>query len=381
MGPGGAGPLRQDGAQRDRVRRHAAHRRGLRPAAQRRRHASRRARRHLRASGTRASCSRSSSRSRRRSSARRTTETGKPLVDVILDATGHEGHRQVDGAAGGRAGGADADDRGVARGAHRVGACKAERVGGGEDPAGAAAGAVASSTRSSSSTTCGTRSTRRRSARYAQGMNLLARAVARRYEWNLQLGRIARIWKGGCIIRAQFLGRIKEAYERDAEPAQPARRRASSRGSWPIARRAGGASIALAVQHGLPMPTMTASLAYYDALPARAAAGEPDPGAARLLRRAHLSARRSRRHVPHAVDMTLEAIAKKLREVALTYPETYEEQPWGASRGQVRGQDVLLVRRARGALTRRSRCRDREASCSSGRTRCRRTTGWASTAG
>ena len=47
-------------------------------------------------------------------------------------------------------------------------------------------------------------------------MNLL-RVAGKTHEWGLQLGRIARIWKGGCIIRAQFLGRIKEAYERNAE--------------------------------------------------------------------------------------------------------------------------------------------------------------------
>src|SRR6185295_5784078 len=50
---------------------------------------------------------------------------------------------------------------------------------------------------------------------YAQGMNLL-RTASGLHDWNLQLGRISRIWKGGCIIRAQFLGRIKEAYERNA---------------------------------------------------------------------------------------------------------------------------------------------------------------------
>src|SRR5262249_13027086 len=50
---------------------------------------------------------------------------------------------------------------------------------------------------------------------YAQGMNLL-KTASKVYEWNLQLGRISRIWKGGCIIRAIFLDRIKQAYERDA---------------------------------------------------------------------------------------------------------------------------------------------------------------------
>ena len=50
---------------------------------------------------------------------------------------------------------------------------------------------------------------------YAQGMNLI-RAKSEAQGWNLQLGEMARIWKGGCIIRAQFLDRIKDAY--DANP-------------------------------------------------------------------------------------------------------------------------------------------------------------------
>jgi 6-phosphogluconate dehydrogenase len=97
---------------------------------------------------------------------------------------------------------------------------------------------------------------------YAQGMNLL-RVASRTHEWGLQLGRIARIWKGGCIIRAQFLGRIKEAYDRNAElpnlltDREFARELSDRQAGW---RR----SIGLAVQHGLPMPTMMASLSYYD---------------------------------------------------------------------------------------------------------------------
>src|SRR5262249_44745267 len=49
---------------------------------------------------------------------------------------------------------------------------------------------------------------------YAQGMNLLQMA-SRLRDWNLRLGELARIWQDGCIIRAQFLGRIKNAFERD----------------------------------------------------------------------------------------------------------------------------------------------------------------------
>jgi 6-phosphogluconate dehydrogenase len=49
---------------------------------------------------------------------------------------------------------------------------------------------------------------------YAQGMNLI-RAGSENWNWDINLGETARIWKGGCIIRAQFLGKISDAY-RDA---------------------------------------------------------------------------------------------------------------------------------------------------------------------
>ncbi|NNE90358.1 MAG: NADP-dependent phosphogluconate dehydrogenase, partial [Verrucomicrobiales bacterium] len=50
---------------------------------------------------------------------------------------------------------------------------------------------------------------------YAQGMDLI-KNVGEKHEWDLNLGSIAKIWRGGCIIRARFLNRITEAYERDS---------------------------------------------------------------------------------------------------------------------------------------------------------------------
>src|SRR4029450_8936736 len=50
---------------------------------------------------------------------------------------------------------------------------------------------------------------------YAQGMELL-RSGSTEYKWDLNLSDIATIWRGGCIIRAKFLNRIVEAYQRDA---------------------------------------------------------------------------------------------------------------------------------------------------------------------
>ena len=48
---------------------------------------------------------------------------------------------------------------------------------------------------------------------YAQGMNLI-REGSKNWNWDINLGEVSRIWKGGCIIRAQFLDRIKQAYQR-----------------------------------------------------------------------------------------------------------------------------------------------------------------------
>jgi 6-phosphogluconate dehydrogenase len=97
---------------------------------------------------------------------------------------------------------------------------------------------------------------------YAQGMNLI-RAGSENYKWGIDLGETARIWKGGCIIRAQFLGKIKQAYARQPNLANllldPDFNEwiAKSQTNW---RR----TVAAAVTAGVPVPAMSASLAYYD---------------------------------------------------------------------------------------------------------------------
>ena len=58
---------------------------------------------------------------------------------------------------------------------------------------------------------------------YTQGY-MLMRAAAKEYEWNLNYGGIALMWRGGCIIRSAFLGQIKEAFDRESEPHQSAAR-------------------------------------------------------------------------------------------------------------------------------------------------------------
>jgi len=97
---------------------------------------------------------------------------------------------------------------------------------------------------------------------YAQGFEHLS-AGSREYRWNLDLGALATIWRGGCIIRAQFLDRIKEAYEES--PDLPSlmlapffqRALADAQPAW---RRV----VKAAVDQGIPIPAFASSLAYYD---------------------------------------------------------------------------------------------------------------------
>lgn len=97
---------------------------------------------------------------------------------------------------------------------------------------------------------------------YAQGMTLI-QAKSTQKGWNLQLGELARIWKGGCIIRAIFLDRIKKAYDRNPNLAnllmdpEFAKEIIDRHTAW---RRI----ISLAVNAGVSTPGMSASLAYFD---------------------------------------------------------------------------------------------------------------------
>ncbi len=97
---------------------------------------------------------------------------------------------------------------------------------------------------------------------YAQGYQLM-RAMADEQGWQLNYGGIALMWRGGCIIRSAFLGRIKEAFEADAELANlllaPFFTQAldTAQEGW---RRVAG----MAVQLGIPLPAIGSALAYYD---------------------------------------------------------------------------------------------------------------------
>jgi len=97
---------------------------------------------------------------------------------------------------------------------------------------------------------------------YAQGMALLGLA-SDEYGYELNLGEVARIWRGGCIIRARFLDRITEAYARD--PHLP-NLMLDGEFRTALAQRlpAWRTMVAEAVKAGIPVPGLSASLAYYD---------------------------------------------------------------------------------------------------------------------
>jgi 6-phosphogluconate dehydrogenase len=186
-------------------------------------------------------------------------ETGRPMVDVILDTAGQKGT--------GKWTSQSALDMGTpaptvaeAVFARFMSAIKAERVAASktlEGPAPAFEGdreAFIEDVRQAlyASKICS----------YAQGFQLMKMAAAE-YNWDLNYGGIALLWREGCIIRAQFLERIKESFDREPDLANlllapyflDAIQR--SQAAW---RRV----VATAVRNGIPVPAFGSALTYYD---------------------------------------------------------------------------------------------------------------------
>lgn len=97
---------------------------------------------------------------------------------------------------------------------------------------------------------------------YAQGF-MLMRAAAQHYAWNLNYGGVALMWRGGCIIRSRFLGKIKEAFDRNPALANllldP-----FFKGEIRAAQSAWRNVVATAVKRGIPTPAMSTALAFFD---------------------------------------------------------------------------------------------------------------------
>jgi 6-phosphogluconate dehydrogenase len=186
-------------------------------------------------------------------------ETGLPMVDVIMDKAGQKGTGRWTSLA--------ALDLGVpaqtiaeAVFARALSAIKDERVAASKQLAGP--GAIFSGDRNEFIEQLRQALFASKICSYAQGYQLM-RAAASEYQWDLNYGEIALMWRGGCIIRAQFLGNIKQAYDNDPG-LQNLLLDSYFRDAIENSQLAWRKVIATAVEHGIPVPAFSSALAYYD---------------------------------------------------------------------------------------------------------------------
>ena len=97
---------------------------------------------------------------------------------------------------------------------------------------------------------------------YAQGYSLM-RQAAKTYDWNLNYGGIALTWRGGCIIRSRFLGKINEAYTQNPE-LENLMLDSYFKEELVKASEAFRRVVATAILNGIPTPAMSSALAYFD---------------------------------------------------------------------------------------------------------------------
>ena len=188
-------------------------------------------------------------------------KTGKPLVDVILDAAGSKGtgvwtvQTALD---------LGTPVSGIAEAvfARSLSAQTAQRAGKPELPAANQVWAVEDKP-------AFVEAVRRalyasKIIAYAQGFDAI-RAGAKEFDWEINLGEVAKIWRGGCIIRAQFLNRITDAYRKDEKLLS------LLFDEYFVAAIAGTVAswreiVAMAALTGVPSPAFASSLSYYDGL-------------------------------------------------------------------------------------------------------------------
>jgi 6-phosphogluconate dehydrogenase len=187
------------------------------------------------------------------------SETGKPLVDVILDTAGQKGTGKWTSTAG--------LDLGVgipqiaeAVFARCLSAIKDERV--------AASKVLKYSSKTKVNKALLVKQLEQavyasKICSYAQGYQLM-RAAAKEYKWKLNYGEIALVWRQGCIIRARFLGNIRDAFDSNPELANllldPYFKKVVIN-----AQKAWREVIKTAVELGIPVPAMSTALNYFDA--------------------------------------------------------------------------------------------------------------------
>ncbi|WP_129726381.1 NADP-dependent phosphogluconate dehydrogenase [Ectobacillus funiculus] len=188
-------------------------------------------------------------------------ETGKPLVDLILDTAGQKGT--------GKWTSQNALDLGSALPiitesvfARYLSAVKEERVHASEVLSGPTEKAALAIGKEQLIEAVRQALYMSKICSYAQGLTQLKDA-SEQYDWNLDLGSIAMLWRGGCIIRAGFLQNIKEAYDRN--PSLP-NLLLDPYFTEIVGAYQGGLRqiIAIAAQQGVPIPAFSAALSYYD---------------------------------------------------------------------------------------------------------------------
>ncbi len=97
---------------------------------------------------------------------------------------------------------------------------------------------------------------------YAQGYALMKEA-AKEYKWDLNYGGIAQMWRGGCIIRSVFLGKITQAYKTNPE-LQNLMLDPFFRDKLHQAQEGWRKVVSTAVENGIPVPAFSSALAYFD---------------------------------------------------------------------------------------------------------------------
>ena len=186
-------------------------------------------------------------------------ETGKPIVDIILDTAGQKGTGKWTSIAALNLG-VPAPTIAEAVFARCISALKDERVAASkefENPKVSFTGDKQEFINSIKEALYASKI-----CSYAQGMSLIAEA-GKEYDWDLDFGKIAMMWRAGCIIRAQFLGRIKEAYDNKPDLKNllldPYFKEiiVSSQCNW---RKV----VATAAEAGVPIPAFSSALSYFD---------------------------------------------------------------------------------------------------------------------
>ena len=186
-------------------------------------------------------------------------ETGEPMLDVILDTAGQKGTGKWTSQAA-LVLGCPAPTVTEAVFARAMSAIKEERVAASKELSGPAFEEVLS--RNEYIEMIRKALYASKICSYAQGYQLM-KLAAEQYNWDLDFGDVALMWRGGCIIRAQFLGNIKEAFDENPK-LQNLLLDDYFKSIMDSNQKAWRQVVAKAIEIGIPIPAFSSALAYYD---------------------------------------------------------------------------------------------------------------------